>query len=60
MINPTIAANIAKTQVEYLKEAWLRAEVGFSTYHGAAEHATDLLTVRDALEASDEAVAARM
>ena len=41
MINPTIAANIAKTQVEYLEEAWSRAEEGFDTYHDAAEHATD-------------------
>ena len=60
MINPTIAANIAKTQVEYLEEAWSRAEEGFDTYHDAAEHATDLLTVRDALETSDAAIATRM
>ena len=53
-------SNIAKTQAEYVHNCWPRAEEGFETWHKASEHATDLLTVRDAMEATDEAVARKV
>jgi hypothetical protein len=53
------AANIALTQAEYLTEAWRRGELGFETEHDLAEAQTDLATVRDAMEATDEALARR-
>jgi flagellar biosynthesis/type III secretory pathway protein FliH len=58
-VDAAIAANIAETQVEYVAEAWRRGEEeGFETEHELGEAMTDLATVRDAMEATDE-VAAR-
>ena len=52
------AANIVQTQAEYVAEAWRRGEEeGFETVHQLAEAQTDLATVRDAMEATDEALA---
>ena len=52
------AANIVQKQAEYVAEAWRRGEEeGFETVHQLAAAQTDLATVRDAMEATDEAVA---
>ena len=40
--------------------AWPRAEEGFDTWQEGYEHTTDLLTVREAMEAEDEAMAMAM
>ena len=46
------------SQAEYVAEAWRRGEEeGFETVHQLAEAQTDLATVRDAMEATDEALA---
>ena len=43
---------------EYVAEVWRRGEEeGFETVHQLAEAQTDLATVRDAMEATDEALA---
>ena len=55
-----IAINIAETQVEIVADCWSRAEKGFETLWGAAKNATDLLTVREAMEARDEQEARRL
>ena len=45
-------------KAEYVAEAWRRGvEEGFNTVHQLAEAQTDLATVRDAMEATDEALA---
>ena len=45
-------------QAEYLAEVWRCGEKeGFETEHDLAEAQTDLATVRDAMEATDEALA---
>ena len=45
-------------EAEYVAEAWRRGEEeGFETVHQLAEAQTDLATVRDAMEATDEALA---
>ena len=60
MIDENIAMNIAETQVEIVADCWSRAEKGFETLWGAAKNATDLLTVREAMEACDEQEAHRL
>ena len=52
--------NIAETRAEYVFNAWPRAEEGFDTWQEGYEHATDLLIVREAMEAEDEAMAMAM
>ena len=45
-------------KAEYVAEAWRRGEEeGFHTVHQLAETQTDLATVRNAMEAMDEALA---
>ena len=45
-------------QAEYVAEVWRRGEEeGFNTVHQLAEAQTDLATVRDAMKATDEALA---
>ena len=45
-------------EAEYVAEAWRRGEEeGFETVPQLAEAQTDLATVRDAMEATDEALA---
>ena len=55
-----IARNIAETQVEVIASCMAKAPVGFDTLTEAAKNATDLLVVREALEANDEMVARRL
>ena len=56
-VQAAVATNIAETQAEYVAEAWRRGEAGFETEHELFEAQTDLAMVRDAMEASDEAIA---
>ena len=55
-----VRRNIAKTQVEVVASCWALAEEGFDTLTGAAKNATDLVTVREAMEANDEELARRL
>ena len=44
-------------QAEYVAEVWRRGEEGFDNEHELLEAQTDLAVVRDAMEATDEAMA---
>ena len=62
LLKQVIEKNIAETQVEIIASCWVRAEEGFdgpieSAMPAAAKNATDLLTVREAMEVRDELVA---
>ena len=57
LLKQLIEENIAKTQVEVIANCWKWAEEGYDTLTEAAKNATDLLTVREAMEARDEQVA---
>ena len=46
--------NISTTQAEVVAHCWELAERGFDTLTGATMNATDLITVREAMEANDE------
>ena len=64
VLKQVIEKNIAETQVEIISNCWARAEEGFdgpieSAMPAAAKNATDLLTVREAMETRDELVARR-
>ena len=52
--------NIAATQVEIVADCWELAAKGFDTLTGATKNATDLVTVREAMEANDEEFARRL
>ena len=52
--------NIAATQVEIVANCWESAAEGFDTLTGATKNATDLVTVREAMEANDEEFARRL
>ena len=53
--------NIAATQVEIVANCWELAAKGFDTLTGATKNAsTDLVTVREAMEANDEEFARRL
>jgi len=60
LLKQLIEENIAKTQVEVIANCWKWAEEGHDTLTEAAKNATDLLTVREAMEARDEQVARRL
>ena len=45
-----VAGNVATTRAEYLAVALDKAEHGFDSHTEAAEHATDMLLVRNAYE----------
>ena len=52
--------NISTTQAEVVKDCWVWAAKGFDTLTRAAQNATDLVTVREAMVANDEQLARRM
>jgi len=49
--------NIQQTRAEYVANLWPSIEEGFATPGEAAAAATDLLMVREALEAADASCA---
>ena len=46
----SVLENVATTQAEYLSTAYDKADAGFDTLTAAAQHATDMLIVRQAYE----------